>query len=78
VRLEFGPRQGDHYGRILYYVYNLEGESIDEKLVREGLALAWLEDGQHRNVLLAAESRAKEIRGGCLGGGSETPMSEED
>jgi endonuclease YncB( thermonuclease family) len=69
VRVELGPRQGDQFGRILYYVYNLEGESIDEMLVREGLALAWLEDGQHRNVLLAVESRAKENRGGCLGGG---------
>ncbi|HZA24638.1 MAG TPA: thermonuclease family protein [Dehalococcoidia bacterium] len=69
VRVEFGPRQGDRNGRILYYVYNMDGESIDEMLVREGLALAWLEDGQHRNVLLAAESRAKENRGGCLGGG---------
>ena len=48
VRVEFGPRQGDQYGRILYYVYNMDGESIDEMLVREGLALAWLEDGQHR------------------------------
>jgi endonuclease YncB( thermonuclease family) len=26
VRVQFGPRQGDAYGRILYYVYNLEGE----------------------------------------------------
>jgi endonuclease YncB( thermonuclease family) len=69
VRVELGPRQGNRDGRILYYVYNLEGESIDERLVREGLALALPDDGQHRNVLLAAESRAKENRGGCLGGG---------
>jgi hypothetical protein len=47
VRVEFGPRQGDRYGRILYYVFTMEGESIDEMLAREGLALAWLEDGQH-------------------------------
>jgi endonuclease YncB( thermonuclease family) len=32
---------GDDYSRILYYVYTPEGESIDEMLVREGLALAW-------------------------------------
>jgi endonuclease YncB( thermonuclease family) len=38
VRVELGPRQGDQYGRILYYVNNTEGESIDEMLVREGLA----------------------------------------
>jgi endonuclease YncB( thermonuclease family) len=69
VRVEFGPRQGDRFGRILYYVYTMEGESIDEMLAREGLALAWLEDGQHRNALLAAESRATEAGVGCLGGG---------
>jgi endonuclease YncB( thermonuclease family) len=69
VRVEFGPRQGDNYGRILYYVYTVEGESIDEMLAREGLALAWLRDGQHRNVLLAVEGRAKEDGRGCLGGG---------
>jgi micrococcal nuclease len=78
VRVEFGPRQGDQYGRILYYVYTMEGESIDEMLVREGLALAWLEDGQHRNVLIAAEGRAKEDGRGCLGGGSESPISAGD
>jgi micrococcal nuclease len=74
VRVEFGPLQGDQYGRILYYVYDMDGESIDEMLVREGLALAWLEDGQHQNVLIAAEGRAKENGRGCLGGGSEFPM----
>ena len=40
VRVEFGPRQSDRYGRILYYVYNVNGESIDEMLVREGFAEA--------------------------------------
>jgi hypothetical protein len=42
--------------------------------VREGLALAWLEDGQHQNVLLAVEGRAKEALVGCLGDGSESPV----
>jgi micrococcal nuclease len=74
VRVQFGPRQGDQYGRILYYVYNLEGESIDEMLVREGLALAWERDGQHRGALLAAEAIAKEAGRGCLDGGSESSM----
>jgi len=36
VWVEFGPRQEDRYGRILYYVYNENGESIDEMMVREG------------------------------------------
>jgi endonuclease YncB( thermonuclease family) len=64
VRVEFGPRQGDQYGRILYYVYTMEGESIDEMLVREGLAQAWTRDGQHRVALVAAQEGAR--RDGCL------------
>jgi micrococcal nuclease len=56
----------------------MEGESIDEMLVREGLAQAWERDGQHRNLLLAAESRAMEAGVGCLGGGSETTMPSGD
>jgi micrococcal nuclease len=74
VRVQFGPRQEDQYGRILYYVYNLEGESIDEMLVREGLALAWTRDGQHRDVLVAVEEGAKEAEVGCLESGSESPV----
>jgi len=66
VRVEFGPRQEDRYGRILFYVYTDEVESIDEMLVREGLALAWTRDGQHREVLVAAEEGAKRDGRGCL------------
>ena len=66
VRAEFGPRQGDRYGRILFYVYTQEGESIDEILVREGLARAWTRDGQYRGVLVAAEDGAKRDGRGCL------------
>jgi endonuclease YncB( thermonuclease family) len=47
-------------------VYNMQGESIDEMLVREGLAQAWERDGQHRGALLTAESRATEDGVGCL------------
>ena len=66
VRVEFGPRQEDRYGRILFYVYTNEGESIGELLVRGGLAEAWARDGQHRDVLVAAEERAREYGRGCL------------
>ncbi len=66
VRVEFGPRQEDRYGRILFYVYTNEGESIDEILIREGLALAWTRDGQHRDILVAAEEGAKRDERGCL------------
>ena len=66
VRVERGPRAKDRYGRILFYVYTNEGESIDETLVREGLALAWTRDGQHKDGLVAAEEGAKRDGVGCL------------
>ncbi|MSQ06441.1 MAG: hypothetical protein EXR46_04475 [Dehalococcoidia bacterium] len=69
VRVQFGPRQGDAYGRILYYVYTARGESIDELLIREGLALAWTRDGQHRDTLVAAEAQASMHRTGFLWAG---------
>jgi len=66
VRVERGPREEDRYGRILFYVYTNEGESIDETLVQEGLALAWTRDGQHRDVLVSAEEEARRDERGCL------------
>jgi endonuclease YncB( thermonuclease family) len=41
-------------------------ESIDERLVWEGLALAWTRDGQHRDLLVVAEEGAKRDGRGCL------------
>ena len=38
VRLQNGPRLFDRVGRMLAYVYMEDGFSIDEVLVREGLA----------------------------------------
>jgi endonuclease YncB( thermonuclease family) len=59
VRVEAGPRREDRYGRYLFYTYSLDGESIDEMLIREGLAQAWTGDGQHRDVLIGAEEEAE-------------------
>jgi endonuclease YncB( thermonuclease family) len=66
VLVESGPRAEDRYGRALFYVYTGDGESIDEILVREGLAIAWLRDGQHRDVLALAEEEARKRSRGCL------------
>jgi len=55
VRVELGPRSQDRYGRLLYYVYTQNGDSIDEILVSEGLAKAWTRDGQHRDLLVGLE-----------------------
>ena len=69
VRVEGGPRDRDRYDRILVYVYTEAGSSIDETMIREGLAVAWTADGQHVDVLKAVEARAKDRGAGCLWGG---------
>ena len=66
VRVEPGPRGIDPVGRRLFYVYTLNGNSIDEILVRAGLARAWTKDGQHRDGLTALETRTRRAGEGCL------------
>ena len=66
VRVEPGPRGRDPVGRLLYYVYTESGNSIDEILVREGLALAWTRDGQHRDRLVDIEEEVRRQGAGCL------------
>ncbi len=66
IRLEFGPRVLDQYGRLLAYAYTKDGLSIDEVLIREGLALAWTRDGQHRDHLVGVEREARRQDAGCL------------
>ena len=66
IRLEFGPRVQDQYGRLLAYAYTEEGLSIDEILIREGLASAWTQDGQHRDYLVRLEQDARRKNTGCL------------
>ena len=61
VRVELGPRSRDRYGRLLYYVYTQDGDSIDEILVSEGLAKAWTKDGQHRDLLVGLEDREDKL-----------------
>ncbi len=66
VRVAPGPRARDPGGRLLYYVFTGNGNSIDEILVREGLALAWTRDGQHRDALVRLEREAQRSGAGCL------------
>ena len=66
VRIEYGPRQNDRYGRLLAYVYTEDAESIGEKLIQEGLGRAWTRDGQHRDLLVGLEENARRDGSGCL------------
>lgn len=66
VRGERGPRSSDRFGRNLYYLYTETGDSIDELLIRTGFAFAWRTDGQHRSLMIEAESAAHRNQVGCL------------
>ena len=60
LRVESGPRERGPFGRLLCYVYARSGDSIDKRLIREGLAEAWTRDGQHRDHLVRIASKAQE------------------
>lgn len=66
VRVESGPRTQDRGGRLLLYVYTEAGNSIDETLIREGLAEAWTRDGQHRDFMVALAKEAQTTGTGCI------------
>lgn len=68
VRLQPGERESDD-GRRLAYLFTVEGESIDEILIVEGLAAAWPRDGQHRDRFVKQEEEARSARRGCMWGG---------
>lgn len=66
VRVEPGPRGLDPGGRRLFYVYTVDGNSIDEIMIRAGLARAWTKDGQHRRGLTDWETTSRQSGEGCL------------
>jgi endonuclease YncB( thermonuclease family) len=66
VRVEPGPRDRDRSGRLLFYVYTENWESIGEQLIKEGLAHGWTEDGQHRDFLVDLEAQTQQEGNGCL------------
>ena len=66
VRVEPGPRAQDRGGRLLLYVYTESGNSIDEILIRDGLAVAWTRDGQHRGTLVSLAKEAQTMGTGCI------------
>lgn len=66
VQLVPDARLQDSFKRELRYVYTARGESIDAALIREGLALAWRQDGSQRVALIALEEQARAARTGCL------------
>ena len=59
-------RNRDRYGRLLRYVFDASGASVDARLVGEGYAHAWRQDGTYRGQLIALEDRVQAAKIGCL------------
>jgi micrococcal nuclease len=66
VRLESDARDQDEQGRLLRYVFNDDGLSIEAVLISEGLAKAQREDGKYRVRFTTMETDAREGNIGCL------------
>ena len=66
VRLEPDARDQDEQGRLLRYVFNDDGLSIEAVLISEGLAKAQREDGKYRVRFTTMETDARESNIGCL------------
>jgi micrococcal nuclease len=71
VLLMADARDRDSGGRLLRYVFTLDGHSIDAALVAEGFAHAWTRDGSYRDALMALEEEAQRENRGCLWGDGE-------
>lgn len=59
-------RERDRYGRLLRYVFDGAGRSVDELLIAEGFAHAWQQDGAYRDMLVLLEGDAHAQEVGCL------------
>lgn len=66
VRIEPGPPDTIRNDSNHYYLYTVNGQSIEEKLVREGLALNWTQDGQHLGWFVFRGADARIGEAGCL------------
>ncbi|MDG0865647.1 thermonuclease family protein [Candidatus Lucifugimonas marina] len=66
IRIEPGPEVPVRIGSNHYYFYTADGISIEDSLIRDGLALAWSQDGKHMGWFLFREAAAKSGDIGCL------------
>jgi endonuclease YncB( thermonuclease family) len=66
VRLEPGARDQDEQDRLLRYVFNEDGLSIEAVLISEGLVNASRREGIYRTRFMVMETEAREGDIGCL------------
>src|SRR5215208_2830680 len=68
----------DEGGRRLFYAYTEDGVSIDEVLVREGLARAVRTNARYGAYLAALQAEAEADGRGCLWSGTRSPWRSRD
>ena len=66
VLLLADARDHDRYDRLLRYVFDAQGNSVDARLIAEGYAHAWRADGAYRDQLVALEEQTDAANIGCL------------
>ncbi len=66
VLLLSDARERDRFDRLLRYVFDEDGGSLDARLIAEGLGVAWREDGAYRAELVALEDEVRAAAVGCL------------
>lgn len=69
IRVEPGPQDTIRNNSDHYYLFTADGRSIEEQLVREGLALSWTQDGQHVGWFVFRYADARASDAGCLWNG---------
>jgi len=68
IRIEPGPTDTVRNNSAHYYLFTGDGRSIEEHLVREGLALIWTQDGEHMDGFSGAPG-PETLRPGACGRG---------
>lgn len=64
IRLEFDKRERDSKGRLLAYVYTIDGKFVNAEIIREGVAKVLLTPPnlKHKELLLEAEEDARRAK----------------
>jgi micrococcal nuclease len=75
IRLEFDQEKQDRYGRLLGYVFLENGEMVNERIVRKGLARVLVVEPnlKHFHLLLEAQRRAMTEKIGIWSKHSDRP-----
>ena len=69
IRIEPGLTDTVRNNSAHYYLFTADGRSIEEQLVREGLTLIWIQDGEHMDGSSSGTPGLETLRPGACGRG---------